>query len=388
MSETSVIEWDSHRGCPMAWIRTGRVGWRCAAAFVTGLMLIAADPASAAGTWTFEAGQPRGLKTLLAVSCLPTGWCAAVGEERDYDGGPARVYAETGDGATWTVAPSSGPPHESTLFSVSCVAPDWCQAVGTTYDGVIRTLIEHWNGRAWSRSSVLTGRRSLRGVSCVSRSFCMAVGGQSRGPDTSVPLVERWNGKQWSAIASPKKGSLRSLLTAVSCVSPTWCAAVGLYAVPAPYYSGSRTLVELWNGKTWRIVASPNTAGKKNRTVALNSVDCVSPTWCMAGGYGQRAGALIEHWNGRAWTLMGHPSDDAGAAGASVESVSCVSRTACVVVGYGLPFAERWNGTVWAPMSHVDDSQPVGPQFFWNVSCVSAAICKTVGDGAAIYTSG
>jgi len=371
----------------VAWIRAGRVGWRYAAAFVAGFVLVAAVPVSAAGTWTFEAGQPRGLKTLLAVSCLPTGSCAAVGEERDYDGGPARVYAETGDGSTWTVAPSSSPPHESRLLSVSCLAPDWCQAVGTTYDGVVRTLIEHWNGRAWSRSSALTGSRSLAGVSCVSRSFCMAVGVGSRSSGPSGPLVERWNGKEWSVIASPRKGSLGSSLAAVSCVSPTWCAAVGLYGVPAPFYSGARTLVEMWNGKTWRTVPSPNSAGKKNRSVVLNAVDCVSSTWCMAGGYGP-AGALIEHWNGRAWTIMGHPSDDAGKAGAAISGVSCVSRTACVAVGYDVPFAERWNGRVWAPMSHVDDSQLVGPQFFLGVSCISATVCKTVGDGTAIYTSG
>jgi len=143
----------------------------------------------------------------------------------------------------------------------------------------------------------------------------------------------------------------------------------------------------MWDGKTWRTVPSPNSAGKKNRSVVLNAVDCVSSTWCMAGGYGP-AGALIEHWNGRAWTVMGHPSDHAGKVAAAMWGVSCVSRTACVAVGYDVPFAERWNGRVWAPMSHVDDSQLVGPQFFLGVSCISATVCKTVGDGTAIYTSG
>ena len=85
----------------------------------------------------------------------------------------------------------------------------------------------------------------------------------SREAPAPVPLVERWNGKQWSVVASPKKGSVYSELDAVACVSPTWCAAVGYYGYryDAGRRGGERSLVELWDGKTWRIVPSPNTSG-------------------------------------------------------------------------------------------------------------------------------
>jgi hypothetical protein len=153
-------------------------------------------------------------------------------------------------------------------------------------------------------------------------SFELAVGGQS---GQGLPLTERWNGKQWSVVASPKKGSRSSELDAVACVSPTWCAAVGFYgySYDAGRRTGTRSLGELWDGKTWRIVPSPNTSGTRN--VTLNAVDCVSSAWCMAGGFGE-TGALIEHWNGRAWTIMGHPSPTPDGARAPRCGVSPVFR--------------------------------------------------------------
>ena len=125
--------------------------------------------------------------------------------------------------------------------------------------------------------------------------------------------------------------------------------------------------------------------------VILYAVDCVSSTWCMAGGQAE-TGALIEHWNGRAWSIMGHPAAAAGKhLGAAVWGISCVSRTACVAAGYRVPLAESWNGNVWAPMSALDgwgDEQAGDPEYFSGVSCITAAKCKAVGDGNAIATTG
>ena len=355
-----------------------------AAGCVLAAPVSAAPPATAASKWTLEAGytsENGAPLRLSAVWCTSTGWCAAVGNE-DQGRGPTGVYAETGNGSVWTVAPSSGP-SLSALRGVSCVAPNWCQAVGdAAYRKSDSPLNEQWNGRAWSRAPGPAGSGYLSGVSCVSRSFCMAVGAGQAG----VPLVERWNGKQWSVVASPKKGSVYRELDAVACVSPTWCAAVGFSGSPErrPGHPETWTLIELWNGRTWRIVPSPNTSGTE--IVTLNAVDCVSSTWCMAGGFGE-TGALIEHWNGRGWSIMGHPSDKRPGQGAAVWGVSCVSRTACVVVGYDMPLAESWNGKVWSPMSNVDDSPAViPPGLFSGVACITAVLCKAVGEGNAYYT--
>ncbi len=368
----------------MAGIRGGRLRWRYAAALAAGFVLVAAAPASAAGPWRLEAGRTRDGLTLSAVSCTSTGWCAAVGYESDETQGLAsKPYAESGDGSVWTVAPTSGP-KSSELTSVSCIASDWCQAVGNNVDRP-NSLIERWNGRAWSPVSSPVAHGDLTGVSCTSRQFCIAVGSALKS--TGPALVERWNGTKWSVVPSPLMG-LGTGLTSVACVSPTWCVAVGFYAYNTSRSRGAAALVEEWNGKAWKIAPSPHPGSYP--PVILYAVDCVSPTWCMAGGQAE-TGALIEHWNGRAWTIMGHPSGVTGKAiGAAVWGISCVSQTACVAVGYNVPLAESWNGTVWSRMSAVDgwDAQGAPPQYFSGVSCITASLCKTVGDGNAIATSG
>ena len=61
-------------------------------------------------------------------------------------------------------------------------------------------------------------------VSCISSSFCVAVGVSIR----DQPLIESWNGSRWSLVASPDRGGgTTSALTAVSCVSASFCVAAG-----------------------------------------------------------------------------------------------------------------------------------------------------------------
>jgi hypothetical protein len=141
-------------------------------------------------------------------------------------------------------------------------------------------------------------------------------------------------------VLSPNRGTTSSVLRSVSCVSPSWCAAVGVSYLPV---RPSQTLVELWNGKSWRIAPSPSRA---NELVSLAAVDCVSSTWCIAVG-GDETGALIERWDGRTWTMVAHPT--ALEEGASFGGVSCVSSAACVAVGGGPGGAltESWNGHAW-----------------------------------------
>jgi hypothetical protein len=173
---------------------------------------------------------------------------------------------------------------------------------------------------------------------------------------------------------------LGSQFQAVKCLSPKWCVAVGLYEYDTARTIGQHTLVEFWNGKTWRIVPSPNTAGDQSEF--LYAVDCVSSTWCMIGGQGQRGG-VIEHWNGHIWTVMGHPKDKQRTA--ALLGMSCVSRTACVAVDFNHPpLAESWNGKVWSFMH----TAALNYFYFLSVSCITATLCKGVGWRTAVATTG
>ena len=79
------------------------------------------------------------------------------------------------------------------------------------------------------------------GDSCVSSIFCMAVGYASNGT-VDQTLAEQWNGSAWSIVPSPNPPmTLGSELDAVSCLSSTFCMAIG-----RAYDSGDhhQTLVE------------------------------------------------------------------------------------------------------------------------------------------------
>jgi len=79
---------------------------------------------------------------------------------------------------------------------------------------------------------------------------------------------------------------------AVSCVRPTWCMAVGN---AFGRYQPAKDLAEIWNGKSWRLVATPAGAG-------LASVSCASTRYCLAfgtppvipGRVGQGGGVAVE----------------------------------------------------------------------------------------------
>jgi len=62
---------------------------------------------------------------------------------------------QAGATSAWTVSSSPDTGTGSTLSEVSCVSPTSCTAVGGRYNatGAYRTLIESWNGTAWTVST-------------------------------------------------------------------------------------------------------------------------------------------------------------------------------------------------------------------------------------------
>jgi len=127
---------------------------------------------------------------------------------------------------------------------------------GTNY----QTLIEKWSGSAWSQvgspNSSSTQDNFLGGVSCVSTSFCIAAGGYKNGTNLQT-LTERWSGSSWSLVSSPNTSSTQlNALDGVSCVSSSFCMAAGNYSNG----SNDQTLIEKWNGSSWKLVTSPTAA--------------------------------------------------------------------------------------------------------------------------------
>jgi hypothetical protein len=210
---------------------------------------------------------------------------------------------------------------------VSCTSATLCTATGSA-DAL--TLAVRWNGAIWSTQQARNAsyEGDLQGVSCVSRTFCGAVGWAA----SDVLLAERWDGLGWSTqqTAIPS-GAKDGSLSGVSCVSITACTAVGYYT------SRGRTtsrLAEHWNGVGWSIRPIPSPARAKDS--GLSSVSCVKATACIAvGSFTGRAGTtspLAERWNGRTWSLERTPSP-AQAKDTYFSGISCLRVRACVAVG-------------------------------------------------------
>jgi hypothetical protein len=142
----------------------------------------------------------------------------------------------------------------------------------------------------------------LFGVSCVSRSFCLAVGSATTraGPTVAPPFAERWNGSRWTLVTSglPKHGPLYG----VSCVTSAFCLAVGQFDdQPGPLSGSAGPLLESWNGSRWSgsttpaVPAPPLTPESPFSgplDPALLGISCVAQIGCTAVG-AQGAGSNL-----------------------------------------------------------------------------------------------
>ena len=121
---------------------------------------------------------------------------------------------------------------ETTLTSISCVTPSFCEAVGVNYPpgGGTVPIVEAWDGSAWSIASIpSTGNNtSLHGVNCYRDSTCMAV-----GTSGSSSLVLGLSGGTWSTVNPPAV----NFIAEVSCVA-NWACVV---ASPVSGSSGAAT---------------------------------------------------------------------------------------------------------------------------------------------------
>ena len=144
---------------------------------------------------------------LNSVSCTSASFCMAAGY---YDGTYYQTLIEEWDGTSWSIAtsPNTSTAQNNYLYGVSCVSASDCVAVGYyintgSYD---QTLIEQYSGTSWSivtSPNTSTAQNNyLSGVSCTSASFCMATGYYvTSGYDQT--LIEEWNGTAWSIVTSP-----------------------------------------------------------------------------------------------------------------------------------------------------------------------------------------
>ena len=275
-------------------------------------------------TWAVEA-TPAGAVApteLSGVSCTSSTSCVAVGARGV---GRYRQYAlvETWNGTSWSERAASSPGKYATwLTAISCVAASWCTAVG----GVANTYID---------------------------------GPPGTGIPFAQPVAESWNGSRWATSTLPgvpiEVGSKRELAgtaTGVSCTSRSFCLASGYYQETQSAASPDAFALQ-WNGRSWT-----NAVAGLSRFARIGGVSCQSSSACVAAGtaYGgpeatSRSTPLAADWNRGRWSSVSLPLTPAASGGrwsGGLAGVSCVPSAGCTAVG------DQPSGIYEAPLAQSD----------------------------------
>jgi len=316
--------------------------------------------------------------SLQGVSCPSTTFCVAVGSSSTAKNAHTNALVEVWNGDRWSTIPTPSSPHRQ-LDSISCTSTTSCVAVGNYYPTPTHSVpfSEVWDGSQWTvEAGIERTEPNIRasgvftGVSCASASFCIAVG-NANTPTGTGTLAEQWNGANWSLLQTPNSPAEKNnWLTSVSCVSSSFCMAVGYDGNAV--YSKKAPISMTWNGSAWSLapVTSPG------KVSVLYNVSCTSPTVCEASG-----GTFAVRWTGTSWTMQSAPASTG-----SIGTLSCSSGTCQAVASYyaktfktpsGL-LAEGWDGSSWNGEKIAASGKRL-PALF-GISCASPSMCIAVGD--------
>ena len=285
----------------------------------------------------------------------------------------------------WRVAPAPDPSGRAELTDVASFSTGGAWAVGFTVADICcsATIALHEHAGTWTQVPTPNPAplsNQLFAVAGSADDDVWAVGsGSDNGGDTARTLIEHWDGVSWRVVPSPSPRNRSDTLFGVSVRSRTDAWAVG--DVENVATNTGVTLIEHWDGRRWSIVPSPN-ADKAN---TLEAVSASSPNDAWATGVSSRSSGLnghnlALHWDGSEWERIDVPNP--GVVDDALESILAVSRDDAWAVGYATdaaastrtPITLRWDGSQWSLVAN--------PPLFGQLTAVAAA------RGRAVWAAG
>src|SRR6266704_1243370 len=345
-------------------------------AATTGPAATAAGPVSS--PWRIAGNPPNpggvdGLKDVffgsVAAGSASDAWAVGASDALSASSQP---LAEHWDGHAWTTAavPMPAGAADAQVDGVDEVSGGNGWAVGnlTTSAGAERTLIEHWDGTAWSvvpSPKPRTGFGAfdeLRGIGGTSAGDLWAVGEYSDGQNFNAMLFAHWNGTAWSFVKEPAALHASAFGNAVTVLSPTDAWAVGENGFQ------SATLSAHWDGHAWSFVKTPFPQDGADPQNFLTGGTATGPGNVWASGYEGNVNQqnfnlpYVLHWNGTAWSLTETPN--AGTECSLLAGVTALSPTDVWAAGQTgesdgalLTFAEHFNGQSWSVVPSLDPGE-------------------------------
>jgi photosystem II stability/assembly factor-like uncharacterized protein len=289
------------------------------------------------------------------LSCLDGESCFALGQ----DTAGVDVIVRTSDGgASWSTQQLSSVPSSANLSEMSCSSLSSCVVVGASYDlSTSFALVTADAGKSWTRSALPDGFVPLR-VACGADAPCLVSGYWRQSFEGGV-LYSTDGGSTWTAARLPAGtaavtsiscgDSSHCLATTMgdesSSISST-SGPSGPTAAPVLRLQSS-VLATTDGGLTWQA-----TAGGVAPSL-LTSLSCVTPSYCWTSGVEASpapGGQSAKSSSGAILVLSGNgylaSTEDAGASWQSaqlpsdvdaVAGVACPDATNCYAVGFAAP---------------------------------------------------
>jgi hypothetical protein len=339
---------------------------------------------------TGTAATDKTVEAMAAVSSTDV-WAVGQSEVSSATGNDVgRMFADHWNGSAWTTIPvvhagaAAEPGFAENLTGAYAASSSDVWAVGSyppaapTFNGgpsPESTLIEHWNGSAWSivPAPDLSPSDGFAGVSGRGANDIWAVGSATYAIGQYVavttPLAEHWNGNAWSIVKVPTPGTdpgntaaaqaaanqpdgvESAQFSAVAAVSPSDVWAVGSLSHPEGQSVPDRTFAEHWDGSSWQVVSVPDVTVQEMNAGAeddLYAASAQSTTDVWAVGGADPLGTLAVHWDGTKWSLV--PSPQTGVRG-GLNVVTALEADDVWAAGDEI---DHWDGHSWMQIATIN----------------------------------
>ncbi len=236
---------------------------------------------------------------------------------------PGQVI-EQWNGTQWSEfpGPNFGSGNTPAVFAMTSTSANDIWAIGDLLvdEELLFFLFEHWDGTAWTYTTVESGDAFLEGASADATNDVWAVGFNGPENDDSGTLAMHYNGSSWQQVATPNVGSGANQFNGVLALAPNDVWAVGFSTPePPPQETATLTLIEHYDGTKWSVVPSPNigpnSVYQSNRLFGLTA-NSPNDIWAF-GSYFSASGSghqftLLLHWDGKTWTTAPSPDPTEG----------------------------------------------------------------------------
>ncbi len=250
--------------------------------------------------------------SLQAVSAASSQdvWAVGVVQTSDNVNGN-RTLIEHWNGNAWSVVPSPNPSNEGdNLTGVAALSATNAWAVGYFENNQMSALLPiilHWDGTAWSIfSNIPNIGMVVEAITARSATDIWAVGSD---PGLTTNIALHFNGTQWSLTPGASFSSSEQIISGVAAPAANDAWMVGSFA-SAQIGSFLQPLAIHWNGQTWSMVAIPNPSPFTNRLFGVAAIS-TSDVWAVGQANtpnGLNLVTLIEHWNGKQWSIVPSPN--------------------------------------------------------------------------------